>query len=58
MQPDFDVDFDDGCWPDLSDPHMVWLEFAVSRGVKRTIAQGMSKAALIKSLDRMESDDE
>ena len=56
MQPD--VEFDDGCWPDLSDPHMVWLEFAVSRGVKRTIAQAMSKAALNKSLDRMESDDE
>ena len=45
-------------WPDLSDPKQVWVDFAVSRGVKRSTAQAMSKTNLVKTLDRMEGDDD
>lgn len=41
-------------WPDESEPVEVWSEFAVKRGIHKSIALAMTKPQLIAALDRLE----
>jgi hypothetical protein len=53
---EFDPEFDD--WPHVEEATQVWVEFAVSRGVKRDAASRMDKSDLIKYLTRLDNTSE
>lgn len=53
---EFDPEFDD--WPHVEDTDAAWVQFAVSRGVKRDAAARMNKQDLIKCLTRLDNTSE